>query len=345
LFGLNLAKSTKDNFFILVEGYMDVISLHQNGITSAIATLGTALTPEQARIIKRLKSEVVIAYDSDEAGQNATRRAIELLSAEDITVRVLTMGDCKDPDEYIKKNGRGAFWELVKNAKLQIEYKISKLQEKYNLEIVEEKVKYINELATEFAKIKSPVEREIYINKISSETGVSASAISKETERICAINERKSKISTFSPSLSVGAIKNLNPKKENILRAERLLLNLMSTDKDIAQMAEKALESSDFEEGMHRDLFELFISIYASGAQPDIRLIASQIKDSALILHDNQYIEDKNLAAKELISLIKAERAKRKLLETVTSENITMQQKLTEMEKCLRRKVGSDEQR
>ena len=135
MFGLNLAKSTKDNFFILVEGYMDVISLHQNGITSAIATLGTALTPEQARIIKRLKSEVVIAYDSDEAGQNATRRAIELLSAEDITVRVLTMGNCKDPDEYIKENGRGAFLELVKNAKLQIEYKISKLQEKYNLKL------------------------------------------------------------------------------------------------------------------------------------------------------------------------------------------------------------------
>ena len=125
LFGLNLAKSTKDNFFILVEGYMDVISLHQNGITSAIATLGTALTPEQARIIKRLKSEVVIAYDSDEAGQNATRRAIELYPPRYYGPST-DNGRLQGSDEYIK-NGRGAL-ELVKTRNCN-RYKISKLQE------------------------------------------------------------------------------------------------------------------------------------------------------------------------------------------------------------------------
>lgn len=346
LYGLNFAKSTKDDYYILAEGYMDVISLHQNGITSAVATLGTALTPEQARIIKRSKHDVVIAYDGDEAGQNATKRAIELLADEDITVKVLSLKDCKDPDEYIKKKGVGAFRELVKDADLQIEYKIGKLKEKYDLSVIEEKVKYVNELAAEFSKIKSPVEREIYINKISQETGVSAASIFSEVERLNAVRERKRKFDGFRGTPSVGRLNSANPKKANVLRAEKLLLNLMCLDGKVSQMAEE-LQSDDFEEGVNRELFDFLLSIRADGAEPDARLVVSQVSDSAAaaeILHDDQNIDDKPLAAQELIKLLKNERNKRRLFEMVTDSDVSQSQKLYEMKKCLGKEVGSGEQ-
>ncbi len=336
LFGLNFAKSTKESYLILVEGYLDVISLHQNGVTSAVATLGTALTPEQARIIRRNKPEVVIAYDSDEAGQKATKRAIELLAEEGVTVRVLTMSGCKDPDEYIKTKGAGAFLQLIADAKVQIEYKITKLQEQYHLDNIEDKIKYIHALAEEFAKIKSPVEREIYVNKIAAETGVSPGGIFGEIERITAAERRKQRLDEFRGSPSVGGIGSANPKAENITRAQRLLLNLMSGDAAVSQAAGQALDASDFDEGINRRLFELLLSVRANGAEPDIRLIVSQLGDSAQvakILHEDNSIEDKLLAANEMIRLLSAERKRRRLLEMAESADIPSERKLGEMNK------------
>ncbi len=347
LFGLNFAKSTKDDYLILVEGYLDVISLHQNGITSAVATLGTALTPEQARIIKRNKPEVIIAYDSDEAGQKATKRAIELLADEGVNVRVLTMSDCKDPDEYIKTKGTGAFLQLLSNSKVQIEYKISKLQEKYNLDNIEDKVKYVSELATEFAKIKSPVEREIYVNKTAAEAGISPASIFGEIERQNAVYERKQKIESFRGTPSIGGIKSVNPKQENITRAQRLLLNLMSIDSKVCKLVDEALNADDFDEGVNRRLFELLLSIHKSGAEPDIRLIVSQMSDGAAvaeILHDDHSIEDKILAVQEVVRLLTDERKKRRLLEMVSSVDIPHKEKLDEMNKLFGKEVEANEQ-
>ncbi|MDR0405853.1 MAG: DNA primase [Clostridiales bacterium] len=351
LFGLNFAKSAKDSFFVLVEGYMDVISLHQSGITSAVATLGTALTPEQARIIKRMRQEAVIAYDSDEAGQNATKRAIELLADEDVTVKVLTMNDCKDPDEYIKANGAGAFHELINNAKLQIEYKISKLQEKYNISVTDEKVKYVSELAAEFAKIKSPVEREIYVGKTARETGVSADGIFSEIDRLNAASERKNRFDHASRGLrgnpSVGRLSGENPERENALRAEKTLLNLICFDPQVFQMTAASLSSGDFEEGAHRELYERLSAVRNSGAEPDARLIVAQMSGSeaaAGILIQELNIEDNVLAARELIRRLTAYRKKQKLLETVTSGDLSQSQKLDEMREYLRKEVGTNEQ-
>ena len=339
LFGLNLAKSTKENCLIFVEGYMDVISLHQNGIDCAVATLGTALTTEQARRAKRVKPEVIIAYDSDEAGQKATKRAIELLADAGLNVRVLTMGASKDPDDYIKSNGTGAFRELINNSKLQIEYKINKLQEKYNLEVTEEKVKYINELATEFAKIKSPVEREIYINKISLETGVSSKSIFSEIERLNIVNERKSKLDGFTGTPSVGLIKGVNPRKENAVRAERYALSLMCADRAAAELAQGDLNELDFEEGLHRQLFNLLISIRQNGAEPDARLIVTQMENSGVvaeILHDDQNTKDKTLAMRELVKFLVQERKKRELMNVASNIEASQEQRLTEMSKIVK---------
>ncbi len=334
LFGLNFAKATKEDYFILVEGYMDVISLHQNGITSAIATLGTALTPEQARIIKRMKSEVIIAYDSDNAGQNATKRAIEMLADEGLIVRVLTMTGSKDPDEYIKTNGAGAFRELISNSQVQIEYKISKLQEKYNLEVTEDKIKYISEIANEFVGIKSAVEREIYVKKIADETGVSASSILREIDRLYAVKQKRQQLSEFRGQPSVRALKSDNPERAKVLSAEKMLLNIICFDGEIAKNVSGLLTTEDFSEDMHRQLYELICSIRNSGAEPDVRLIVSQTPNGgeiAEILHDDNNIDDSTLASNQAVSIILSYRKKRKLLETLANTDVSQADKLEEI--------------
>jgi len=334
LFGLNFAKATKEDYFILVEGYMDVISLHQNGITSAIATLGTALTPEQARIVKRMKSEVIIAYDSDNAGQNATKRAIEMLADEGLIVRVLTMTGSKDPDEYIKTNGAGAFRELISNSQVQIEYKISKLQEKYNLEVTEDKIKYISEIANEFVGIKSAVEREIYVKKIADETGVSASSILREIDRLYSVKQKRQQLSEFRGQPSVRALKSDNPERAKVLSAEKMLLNIICFDGEIAKSVSKLLTAEDFSEGMHRQLYELICSIRNSGAEPDVRLIVSQTQNGgeiAEILHDDNNIDDSTLASNQAVSIILNYRKKRKLFETLANTDVSQADKLEEI--------------
>lgn len=334
LFGLNFAKATKEEYFILVEGYMDVISLHQNGINSAIATLGTALTSEQARIIKRMKSETIIAYDSDNAGQNATKRGIEMLADEGLVVRVLTMTGSKDPDEYIKTNGAGAFRELISNSQVQIEYKISKLQEKYDLEVTEDKIKYISEIANEFVGIKSAVEREIYVKKIADETGVSASSILREIDRLYAVKQKRQELSEFRGQPSVRALKSDNPERSKVLNAEKMLLNIICFDGRISENVSKLLKAEDFSEGMHRQLYELICSIRNSGAEPDVRLIVSQTPNGAEIaeiLHDDNNIDDSTLASNQAVSIILNYRKKRKLLETLANTDVSQADKLEEI--------------
>ena len=296
--------------------------------------MGTALTPEQARIIKRMKSEVIIAYDSDNAGQNATKRAIEMLADEGLIVRVLTMTGSKDPDEYIKTNGAGAFRELISNSQVQIEYKISKLQEKYNLDVTEDKIKYISEIANEFVGIKSAVEREIYVKKIADETGVSASSILREIDRLYAVKQKRQQLSEYRGQPSVRAIKSDNPEKAKALSAEKMLLNIICFDDKIAESVSKLLTAEDFSEGMHRQLYELICSIRNSGAEPDVRLIVSQMPNGgeiAEILHDDNNIDDSTLASNQAVSIILNYRKKRKLFETLANTDVSQADKLEEI--------------
>ena len=143
LYGLHFAKDKADGQLILVEGYMDVIALHQAGIENAIATLGTALTVEQAMIIKQSCSEVVVCYDADEPGQRATNRALQILRTQGITTKVLYIPDGKDPDEFIKVHGADELRQLIKLSECELSYKLRKLKENYNMEKPEEKIKYL----------------------------------------------------------------------------------------------------------------------------------------------------------------------------------------------------------
>lgn len=187
LFALNYAKKTTEDFFILCEGYMDVIALHAAGFTNAVATLGTAITPDQARIMKKYTDKVVICYDSDEAGQKAADKAMRLLSEVDITVRVIRIPGAKDPDEFIKSHGEfGAvrFREVIENARTPFDYKIFQTLSRYDISDAEQKVRAARELCYAIAAIRSKVEQDIYIQKAANALEIDAQGIRADVRSI-----------------------------------------------------------------------------------------------------------------------------------------------------------------
>lgn len=181
LYALNLTRQDigRAKSAIIVEGYMDVISLYQSGVKNVTASLGTALTDNQAKLINRYTKSVVLSYDADDAGLKAALRGIEVLRAQDCKVKVLHVNDGKDPDEYIKKNGREAFLELVENAVPYMEYKLSAAQRGLDMLTDEGKIDYLKRVSAILSDL-SPVEADIYIKKISKETDISEGAIRME---------------------------------------------------------------------------------------------------------------------------------------------------------------------
>ena len=183
LFALNLAKKSKSGYILLSEGNIDVVSLHQAGFDSAVASLGTSLTPEQARLISRYTGEVIIAYDSDTAGQKAAQRAIGILENLDLKVRVLQMTGAKDPDEFIKARGPDAFRNLIDDSENHVEYRLRAVEEKYELGDDTQKVAFLKEAAAVVAELRSPVEREVYAMRLAERAGVDKAVVADEVAR------------------------------------------------------------------------------------------------------------------------------------------------------------------
>lgn len=182
LFGMNLAKKTKLGYMILCEGNVDVVSMHQAGFDNAVASLGTSLTPEQARLISRYVNEVVIAYDGDAAGQKATVRAISILEKLDMRVRVLTLEGAKDPDEFIKTKGADAFRNLLAKAEEHVDYSLRNMQNKYDLATPESKLNFLKEAEAFIAGFSGKAERELYSMRVAETVGVSADAVKQDVE-------------------------------------------------------------------------------------------------------------------------------------------------------------------
>ncbi len=181
LYGLNFArKNISDRTIILVEGYMDLISLYQYGVRNVCATLGTALTLEQGNLLKRYVDTVIISYDSDDAGVKATLRAIDILVSVGINVKVLNLKDVKDPDEFIRKYGFNEYKNSIENSIHYIRYKITKCKKNYDLSKDEERLKFTKEATNIIKTLKSPVDIDYYINFLSSESNISIESLKKE---------------------------------------------------------------------------------------------------------------------------------------------------------------------
>lgn len=193
LFALNLAKKTESKRIIIVEGYMDAISLYQRGLDNVVASLGTALTEAQGRLLRN-KEQVIISYDSDAAGQAATLRGLEILKNLGLDVRVLQMEGAKDPDEYIIKFGSAGFNKLVEEAISLVEFKVKTLKKDLDLNNTVDKIKFLNEIAKVLSTVNNKIEKEVYIDKISEEYKISKEAIYAEVNKLEYNNESNKKI-------------------------------------------------------------------------------------------------------------------------------------------------------
>ncbi len=183
LFALNISKKTKLGYMILVEGYMDAIALHQYGFDCAVASLGTSLTEEHATLLSRYTDQVMLIYDGDEAGQNATKRAIPMLEKAGLQVKVLQMRGAKDPDEFLKKYGADKFKLLLEESSNRVEYQLRAIQKKYDLTSDEDRVKFIGEAADFISSLQNAVQREIYGNRAAETAKISGEAMKIEVSK------------------------------------------------------------------------------------------------------------------------------------------------------------------
>lgn len=229
LFALNLAKKSKLGYLILVEGYMDAIALHQYGFDCAVASLGTALTEDGANLLSRYTEQVVLIYDGDEAGQNATQRAIPILEKAGLQVKVLKMRDAKDPDEYLKKFGADRFRILLEESANRVEYQLNAILKKYDLRDDEQKVQYLQESAGLIGSLSSAVQREVYGGRVAEAAGISEDAMRLEVN--LALERRTYQEKKKQEKIDLSPARNLQPKEKSIrysnlrsARAEEMII-------------------------------------------------------------------------------------------------------------------------
>ena len=233
LYGLNISRQNvgKEGYIILVEGYMDVIALYQSGVENVAASLGTALTENQARLIKRYTKNVVLSYDADSAGRAAALRGLDILKGEECKVKVLHVTDGKDPDEYIKKNGKSAFLKLVDGALPYGDYKLESAKIGFDLSRDDDKIDYVK-AATEIIRGLSPVEQEIYIEKLAKDLKISESAIRMELLGKKQVEEpKRQQVHEDSETINM----ELTP-------VERTLIKVMLTDETFVEKAAEHVE-------------------------------------------------------------------------------------------------------
>lgn len=266
LFSLNNAKNSGGRTLILCEGYMDVIAVNQAGFTNAVATLGTALTSEQAILMKRYADEVVICYDADEAGQKATARAIEILRNAGIQVRVLTVPEGKDPDEFIKKhgeNGSAAFKNLLEKSKNDMEYRLAKLKTTFNLETTQGRVSYINGAVKMIATLDNPVERDVYLSALSEEMSVEKNALAEQIKRVSRSKigeERREEMKKLRSEMS-GMGDKINPEHAKYprgVKAEESLIAYLVHNPDKLDFILARISPNDFVTAFNKRLFIYF---------------------------------------------------------------------------------------
>ena len=276
LYGLNLSgtEARKADSIVLVEGYMDVVSLYQSGVRNVSASLGTALTENQARLIRRYTKNVILSYDADRAGQNAAMRGLDILYREGCRARVLKVTDGKDPDEFVKKNGRRAFTELMENALPYGDFKLGFVKAKYDINDETQRVDFIKE-AVDVLKGMTPVEADIYIKKLSAETGVSEGAIRFEYSG--GGHEDKPAGSAVRQSRDGVSAE----PAEKIPPVEKNLLKLMITDSAYIALPED-VKDIVFRSEQGMNMYENIVQLYCDDKIPDINALKDILDEEGM---------------------------------------------------------------
>lgn len=293
LFSLNNAKNSGTRTLILCEGYMDVISVNQAGFTNAVATLGTALTSEQAMLMKRYSDEVIICYDADEAGQKATARAIPILRNAGLLIRVLSIPNGKDPDEFIRSkgaDGSAAFKAVIEKSGNDIEYRLQKLRQSYNLETTDGKVGYLESASKVVASISSPIERDVYTSKICNEFGIDKNSFSQQILNITKRQNRESvkkEVRKIQTDLS-GRNDKINTdhyKKPRSSSAEEALVVYLINNPDSANFISDSVKPEQFQNSLMKRYYEYILRRIQSGLEPLNNITADFTSDEASKLY------------------------------------------------------------
>ena len=315
LFGLNVAKKEDTKKIVIVEGYMDVISLHQRGVKNVVGALGTALTEQQGWLLRKHSEQIILGFDSDGAGQAAVVRSMEILQNMGCDMRVLQMEGAKDPDEYIIKYGTAGFNKLIENAISLIEYKVKVLKNKLNLENTIDRIKFLKEIAKLITKVDNTIEKEIYIEKIAKEYKISKEAIYAEVNKISYSHSQGSKILTKEKPVVKREIKQEENKvSEEIIKRENTLISLLidSEGTQIYQVLKQTIKPEDFKFRLNKQIATKIYHEFENGNFNINKLIDNLEQELqnqiTLIMSYDFGIEDKIKAAEDIIIIYERER-------------------------------------
>ena len=332
LFSLNLAKKSSPYSIILVEGYMDVISVYQAGIKNVVATLGTALTENQAKLLMKYCSEILICYDSDEAGQKATIRAIEIINSVGGHSRVIKLKGAKDPDEYIKANGAAQFYKAVSEAVASTQFRLGILRTKYSLDSPEGKSLYVKEAVTVLQSIPDAVEVDAYINRISDETNVNRDAIYSEYSKIISANAKRNILFGDRNELKqdTGSNESIIPVDvpPMIVSAEKKLIYLMVENKKFISEVQNTFPAEEFSTETHKKLVKLIYDLKNENKniEPSVFVNAFEgdyINYVSNLFYNLEEYKDLNKTVSELIKNIKTEKIKNQMMNEKNPEVIS----------------------
>ena len=287
LFAMNLAKKSKSGYILLAEGNIDVVSLHQAGFDSAVASLGTSLTAEQARLMARYTNQVVIAYDNDGAGKKAAQRAISILQPLDIKVKVLQIPGAKDPDEFIQSKGPEAFRNLIERSGNQVEYRLEQVADQFDLSSDEGRVGYLKEAAKLIASLPGSVEREIYGMRAAEKAGVSQAAFEGEVARVRKRNAsaaRKQQYREDTAPLRAAQPKSRELRFDNVrsAMAERGVINLLYRFPE--QFGNLSLTGQDFSSPVLGNIYTALKDRIQAGRPVSLAVLGEQFSQDELAL-------------------------------------------------------------
>jgi len=333
LFGMHLAKKSKEKKLLIVEGYMDVISLHQAGIDFAVAPLGTALTGMQGRILKKYADEIILSYDADTAGQKATERGLEVLNRLGCRAKVLQIPDGKDPDEFIRKNGPEKFKMLIDLAISLLEYKIGVLKNMYSLDNEEGKLNFLNGVADLLTEQENFMEREIVVKKISEIYDISADALHAEIERRLKQKQRKEKSSEFYSAKKelTGSVKTFTVRKNEDIRVryEKMLIALLCRENHLYSKVADRYSENDFSDESLREMASVLFEKLKTGSDFLLEEYISRLdpEKASSIVHISKTFcnfDDPEKALEDILQkleLLKLEEEKKDIL--IRLKNIT----------------------
>ena len=327
LFGLNVSKKGDTKRLLIVEGYMDAISLHQRGITNVVASLGTALTTSQGWLLRKNCEQVILGFDSDGAGQTAILRAMEVMQNMGCDMRVLQMSGAKDPDEYVLKYGAVRFQKLLDDAISLIEFKIKILQKDLNLENASDKIKFLNEIAKLISKIENTMEREIYIEKIAKGYNISKEAIYAEVNKLQYSNRKSSNILEKERPV-VSRVKREENISEEITKRENTILWILINSVDTYKTIKENIKIEDFKNEENKEILKQIYNALEKG-NDNISSVLDHIESEQIqshlteIMAEDYGITDNKKAIEDLLKkyeLEKLESKRDKLIEELSQE-------------------------